>query len=252
MEMQMLFERNIQLLFFQDHIAFWTNKVDADFHQHHYIQLTLAIGSTFFVEVDGREFTTSGVLIDSKKQHRLQGTNGWQLYLLVSPESVFGESLKNKIKTNKGFMLLDSDEIQSPEYILDITSWKDREHYDLLLSNLKKTLGIAVVDTDSRLDSRIQQALDFISDHTIEEINLRQISKYVHLSESRLSHLFKEEMGISLTGYLLHEKLKRAFLLIFGGKSLTESALEAGFNSSSHFTRSAREKLGMTPSAIKK
>lgn len=44
--------------------------------------------------------------------------------------------------------------------------------------------------------------------------------------------------------------METAFHYIFSGHTMTDAALEAGFSSSSHFTRTVRDKLGMPPRAI--
>lgn len=246
------FERQLVLFFLQDHIAFFTNKVDTSYHQHNYIQLTFALEQPFLLDMGSNTLKTEGVIIDSNKRHKLQGTNGWQLYLLINPESNFGETLRQKLKETDYFCCFHLLTNEMKMVVQSITSVNDHLKYESFLHKLKQSLGIRIETLENSLDPRIQQVLDYITNGHTEKIKMEELSKYVYLSESRLSHLFKKEMGISLTSYLLHEKLKRAFKLAFNGANMTEAALEAGFNSSSHFTRSARDKLGMTPSSITK
>lgn len=56
----------------------------------------------------------------------------------------------------------------------------------------------------------------------------------MYLSKSRLSHLFKEETGMTLHSYLAFEKLRKTHEYYLNGESLTDSCIKAGFNSSSH------------------
>ncbi|MFJ7735395.1 helix-turn-helix domain-containing protein [Lysinibacillus sp. NPDC097287] len=242
------FRHKLFLFFLEDHITFYTNKVDTDFHQHHYIQVTLALDKPFTVEIEKEVLQTTGVIIDSNKPHKIQGTNGWQLYILVNPESSFGEALSQKLRDNYIYTF---DYIDM-EVITKIKSIENLLQYEQFLKYLMEALELNKIDAHSPLDPRIQQVIDYIGNSQFDEITIKQLSERVFLSESRLSHLFKAEMGISITSFLLHEKLKRAFKLIFTGMKLTDAAIEAGFHSSSHFTRSARDKLGMSPRAIKK
>lgn len=242
------FRQKMFLFFLEDHITFYTNKVDTDYHQHHYIQVTLSLDKMFTVEIEKEVLKTTGVIIDSNKPHKLQGTNGWQLYVLVNPESSFGEALSHKLGDD-GFYSFDYIDI---ELLTTFKSIENLQQYEQFLKQLMEAIELNKTVTHSPLDTRIQQVIDTIGNSQLEQITIKQLSESVFLSESRLSHLFKTEMGISLTSYLLHEKLKRAFILIFTGVKLTDAAIEAGFHSSSHFTRSVRDKLGMTPSAIKK
>lgn len=56
-------------------------------------------------------------------------------------------------------------------------------------------------------------------------------------SQSRLSHLFKEQIGIPLKSYIQFHPMKQAFLALLHGKSITEAALATNFDSPSHFTK---------------
>lgn len=242
------YRQKLFLFFLEDHITFYTNKVDTDYHQHHYNQITLSLDKPFTVEIEKEVFQTTGVIIGSNKPHKIQGTNGWQLYFLVNPESSFGEALSHKLEDNGfySFDYIDTELLSKFKFIESL------QQYEQFLQQLMKTLKLHKTDAHSPIDPRIQQVLDYIRNSQFDEITLKQLSERIFLSESRLSHLFKAEMGISLTSFLVHEKLKRAFMLIFTGMKMTDAAIEAGFHSSSHFTRSVRDKLGMSPSAIKK
>ncbi|MEG0440117.1 MAG: AraC family transcriptional regulator [Solibacillus sp.] len=238
----------LYLFFLEDHITFYTNKVDADNHQHHYIQVTLSLENSFTIEIENEVIQTTGVIINSNKTHKIKGTNGWQLFVLVNPESKFGEALSQKLsgKAVYSFDYIDLDILSNVKKI------ENRQQYEQFLKQLMASLQLNKTFVHSPLDSRIQQVIDFIGNAQFEEMTIKQLSEHIFLSESRLSHLFKAEMGISLTSFLVHEKLLRAFKLIFTGMKMTDAAIEAGFYSSSHFTRSARDKLGMSPSAIRK
>ena len=78
------------------------------------------------------------------------------------------------------------------------------------------------------------------------------ISRAVCLSESRLSHLFKQEAGISLHLYLSNMKLERAFYLIPTGKPMTAICMEAGFSSPSHMSDISRKLYGLSMTQVKK
>lgn len=241
-------EHKLFLFFLKDHITFYTNKVDTEVHQHHYIQVTLSLENSFTIEIENEVFQTTGVIINSNKTHKIKGTNEWQLYVLVNPESKFGEALNQKL-SGKDVYLFDYIDL---DILSNVKTIENRQQYEQFLKQLMVALQLNKLSVHSPLDSRIQQIIDFIGNAQLEEMTIKQLSEHIFLSESRLSHLFKAEMGISLTSYLVHEKLLRAFKLIFTGMKMTDAAIEAGFYSSSHFTRSARDKLGMSPSTIRK
>ena len=99
-------------------------------------------------------------------------------------------------------------------------------------------------------DTRIQTCLDLLnSGHLVYQDMLTQLANKVHLSESRLTHLFKAEVGISLKKYLVWSKLKRALhLVVHQGISLTEATHQVGFFDQAHMSRAFKTLLGVTAS----
>ena len=60
----------------------------------------------------------------------------------------------------------------------------------------------------------------------------------VFLSKSRIRHLFKEEMGISLMNYITWKRLIHASKsLVISQENITDTAYLYGFSDSSHFSR---------------
>lgn len=101
-------------------------------------------------------------------------------------------------------------------------------------------------------DSRILEAADYIHRaRNLESLTVQEIARAVCLSESRLSHLFKQEAGISLHLYLANMKLERAFYLIPTGKPLTDICMEAGFSSPSHMSDISRKLYGLSMTQVK-
>lgn len=245
---------NLFLFDAKDHITFITNKVDTNYHSHNYIQVTIGLEKNFCINVEHREIDTRGIILDSNASHKLQGNNEWQLYLLINPESIFGEEMRSNILREDQIYILEKKEINRILQldIYSITEIVSSKEYDNLMERLKEALNISPQNLAHRIDDRIEAILAYIESNSLERLSVKALSNIVFLSESRLSHLFKEEMGISLTSYILHEKIKKAFHLILKGFSITDAAMASGFSSSSHFTSSARDKLGMTPREITK
>ncbi|MCX5210401.1 helix-turn-helix transcriptional regulator [Kitasatospora sp. NBC_00240] len=68
------------------------------------------------------------------------------------------------------------------------------------------------------------------------------------LSESRLAHLFRAELGLPLRPYVRWLRMRRATELIAAGASLTAAAHQAGFADAAHLTRTCRRTFGIPPS----
>lgn len=74
--------------------------------------------------------------------------------------------------------------------------------------------------------------------HTVREnIPVSELAESVHLSESRLVKLFRNEMGIPITKYRLRYRLLVGVVYLAMNRSVTEAALAAGFASTAHFSK---------------
>ena len=70
----------------------------------------------------------------------------------------------------------------------------------------------------------------------------------MHLSESRLVKLFKQEIGIPITRYRLRYRVAVGAIYLAQGHSVTEAALAAGFASTAHFSKCFTAIIGIQPS----
>ncbi len=97
-------------------------------------------------------------------------------------------------------------------------------------------------------DGRIIKVINRLRREIIENISLKDLAADVHLSESRLEKLFKEQIGIPITKYRLKYRVFIGILNLVNGSTITESAMAAGFASASHFSKSFTAINGITPS----
>ncbi|RJG26967.1 AraC family transcriptional regulator [Paenibacillus thiaminolyticus] len=236
----------------EDHISFLTKKVDAKDHIHHYIQVTIGLEHDFDITFDNQPLHVSGVIVPSNTRHKLHGGEEWQWYLLVNPESLFGEMLRRAFLHRNDAYVLDPHTVNQLRSIAmgSLLASACPEAYMKAFARTKVALGLHESGMEHTLDNRIMDVLSCIEQSPLHRLTVKRLSERVYLSESRLSHLFKEEVGISLSSYILLQKMETAFHYIFSGHTMTDAALEAGFSSSSHFTRTVRDKLGMAPRAI--
>lgn len=72
------------------------------------------------------------------------------------------------------------------------------------------------------------------------------------ISRSRLCNQFHKQTGITLTQYILHEKiLESQHLLQFTNKSISKIALHLAFSSQSHFQTVFKKYTGITPNKFR-
>jgi AraC-like DNA-binding protein len=92
--------------------------------------------------------------------------------------------------------------------------------------------------------------MDFISRRTGSTISLRDVAAAVHLSPSRLRHLFVQETGTTFRGYVLWLRINRAVAAMMDGCTWTDAAHETGFSDSAHLSRTFRRMFGINPAML--
>jgi AraC-like DNA-binding protein len=99
-------------------------------------------------------------------------------------------------------------------------------------------------------DPRIARVLSLLKQTFPDAPTSGQLAAHVGLSEGRLIHLFGEQLGVPLRRYVLSLRMRHVLFGLALGHNLTDSAHEAGFCDSAHFTRVYRDMYGMPPSKI--
>lgn len=107
-------------------------------------------------------------------------------------------------------------------------------------------------DTDalhSAIDPRIQAALDHVSANLTGRCDVETLAAVAGLSRSRLTTLFRQQVGRSPQDHVESLRLLRAASLLQGGHSRVAAAAEAsGFANPYYFATRFRKAFGATPS----
>lgn len=113
---------------------------------------------------------------------------------------------------------------------------------------LNEFLELVYSSQDSRKITQVTPAIEYIDANYDKPITLAEIAKASHLSASRLAHIFKEQMGITLIDYVTSVRIEQAKeLLLATDQSCTEICFQVGYNNQSYFTRTFKSVVGMTP-----
>lgn len=100
---------------------------------------------------------------------------------------------------------------------------------------------------------RVVKMMTYIEEHLTEKIELAQIADHVNVSRTYASALFKEEMGITISEFIMHERILEAKRLL-RDTDLTSAAIadRLAFCSQSYFTKNFTEREGVTPVEYRK
>lgn len=104
----------------------------------------------------------------------------------------------------------------------------------------------------SSFDPRITSTLEWIAAHPDARASGALLASRAHLSESRFTHLFRYQTGLSLSRYLLWTRLLNGVEAVARGDNMTNAAHAAGFADLAHMSRSFRNTFGVVPSALQK
>jgi len=97
---------------------------------------------------------------------------------------------------------------------------------------------------------RIYFARDYLVDHAACPPSLTELARIAGLNEFKLKKGFKEVFDTSVFGYLSDFRLTEARNELLSGVSIKEISEQLGYSSVQHFTRSFKEKFGVTPGRI--
>jgi AraC-like DNA-binding protein len=81
-------------------------------------------------------------------------------------------------------------------------------------------------------------------------MSLDDAARLAFLSPSRFAHLFKDQVGLPYSRYMLWRKLTRAMVAIASKRTLAAAAQAADFADAAHLTRTFYQMVGMAPSVL--
>ncbi len=100
---------------------------------------------------------------------------------------------------------------------------------------------------------QIQQTIEYLEDHMDEEINIEHLAKIASLSPFYFQRLFSRLVKKPVAEYIKLRRMAKATLaLLDKDKRILDIALDLGFTSHEHFTRTFKDTFGMTPDEYRK
>lgn len=99
----------------------------------------------------------------------------------------------------------------------------------------------------------VEEALKYIKDHFRERLTLESVASKVYVNPKYFSHVFKREMGVSFTEYVIGLKIEHACkLLETTNYHAYRISIECGFSDPSYFNRVFCAQMNMTPQTYRK
>jgi AraC family transcriptional regulator len=223
-------------------------------HAAHAFKIYIAIEGKFDLVLDDarRWESLTSVMIAPDRPHKVVGGSAILAVFYLIPESVDGQRMA-KYYCNQDVIFPAQHAVNSLVPRLNDV-WErgcSKEEASEMTSVFCRSIFPATCP-DVKFDRRIAFALEYLGAERHHRVTIPELSSAVSLSPSRLEHLFREQIGISITRYLLWIRLKKALEMMSLGISLTEVAHAVGFADSAHLSRTFRRLIGIAPSTLLK
>lgn len=93
----------------------------------------------------------------------------------------------------------------------------------------------------------MQEILRLLNEDMGQEMTLHTVADRMYINSSYLSRLFKQEMGVAFSDYVLERKMERAKSLLQEGHKVYDAARSVGYRDVSYFTKVFRKYWGVNP-----
>ncbi len=239
-----------QLYLWSRWVLYLGRSFDTHRHTHHAVQLTIGLDGPLWISKGSHDQQQlPAVVISSETAHSLQVEGQWVASIYLEPESEDCGRMVDHYSGN-----------QSSRFkALNVESDTQRHFLALLKSDvnpqlarqlLQKMIEPNAMTNSHPLDPRIIKVLKYLNKDPGLNIPVAELAQLVSLSPDRLTHLFRQEIGIPIRRFVLWQKLRVAVGAACQGKPLISAALEGGFTDSAHFTHSFQKLFGINPSFL--
>lgn len=122
--------------------------------------------------------------------------------------------------------------------------------FQMILDYTEKVEKIRIGKDPSKF---LKDVSNYVRKHIQEPINTSALAKALYFSRTHLSTKFKEEVGMTLTDYILGEKVAEAKrYLRYSDKPIGSIAYYLGFSSQSHFANVFKKYANCSPNEYRK
>jgi AraC-like DNA-binding protein len=220
-------------------------------HAHYAIQIVVGAPHGLRVQ-EGRRGDWSacaGAIVPSRTVHSIEtDACAWSTVVFVEPETPAGRALSGRL--GRRVELLEHGALAAHVARIE-HAWTVSRNVAAVrdaAAELVAHLSGALPHVPS--DPRVLRAIEVIRGRADGTPSLEELAHAVHLSPSRLRHLFVQETGMALRTYQLWRRVLRIWEFLMQGETLAGAAQAAGFADSAHLSRTCRAMFGLAPSAM--
>lgn len=219
-------------------------------HAHHAIQIVIALdGCVAICGEDGRWHESRGIVVRPDAEHSFDCNGALGMMVFVDPESSAGAWLSASLRQD----ITSVPDARLASIVSAVRTFVEQPEETEDVGALVRSCVLGLrpgLAPARRFDSRVATVLDAIRSSDDLRISLDSAADMACLSPTRFAHLFKAQVGLPFSRYLLWRKLTRAMVAIASERTIAAAAHAADFADAAHLTRTFYQMVGMAPSAL--
>ena len=219
-------------------------------HAHHAIQIVVALdGMVAICGEDNRWRRGPGIIVQPDVVHSFDCNGAMGAMLFVDPESNEGAWLRRALEQEIAVV----PDARLASSVSELRTFIEQPIDSMEVGDLIRHCVHALspgAPPARRLDQRITKVLDAIRARDNLRMPLDVAAQLAFLSPSRFAHLFKVQVGLPYSRYMLWRKLTRAMVAIASERTIAAAAHAADFADAAHLTRTFYQMVGMAPSVL--
>ncbi|BBF43672.1 conserved protein [Lachnospiraceae bacterium KM106-2] len=230
---------------FRDYIMIGAEYRDPQLHKHLASHIMISLGEMMKWRVGNDEVMCRGIVIGPDVEHTGSMSKEGAIVLLFPGCGEYSRCLEERVLQGRAYLTLRDEAAIEAANIY-------KEALPGMNERILSLCGLDSIESPV-YEERVRCVLDHIeSIKTIPHSIMEDLAEISCLSKSRLSHLFKEQTGMTLHSYLAFQKLQKTHRYYREGMSLTDACLLAGFDSSSHCSSTCKRMFGISMTEVYK
>jgi AraC-like DNA-binding protein len=219
-------------------------------HAHHAIQIVIALDGCVVIRGKDDDWRESrGLVVRPDAEHTFDCNGALGVMVFVDPESSEGAWLAASLRQD--ITIVPDTRLDSIVPVVRAFAERPEETEDVgaLVRGCVHGLRPGLAPT-RRFDSRVTTVLDAIRESDDLRMSLDKAADMAFLSPTRFAHLFRDQVGLPFSRYMLWRKLTRAMVAIASERTIAAAAHAADFADAAHLTRTFYQMVGMAPSGL--
>lgn len=236
-------------------------KTEVSAHWHEHLEILFfrtgghkvgCAGNVIDVEVNDT------VVVNSNEIHYIEKQKNMQYFCVIISPSFFYDINFEDVMFKQ--FIKDDEEIKKCFVEIYLEYTLHHEGYDMaiksiayrliayLLRNYKVERLKSASSSHNKRTQRITEILRYIDEHYSERLTTFDLAKKFYLNEQYFCQLFKKATGQSPVMYINRYRVEKAGVLLKNTElSITEIAMNVGFDNANYFARIFRKHMGMNP-----